>query len=205
MSLKIKKTISSRHSLVPLNIIQQKWRCTIANKAYFKEYLAKVKRQREEKTKCGYRLTGTHRHLTNPTMPNCRHLLSPPANTLCRPVKFSHPPLRSHFSGTVTAVSDSVMAANSVRVAAAQMTSINDLASNFATCVRLAKVTQTSYFISLFVLLEEDLWIPKKKRKGNLVLEVSEFVQEFCNYGCQLVKLDCFFALPFLETPCACW
>ncbi|XP_062092795.1 deaminated glutathione amidase, chloroplastic/cytosolic isoform X4 [Humulus lupulus] len=31
------------------------------------------------------------------------------------------------------------MAANSVRVAAAQMTSINDLASNFATCSRLVK------------------------------------------------------------------
>lgn len=34
---------------------------------------------------------------------------------------------------------DSAMA-NSVRVAAAQMTSINDLAANFATCSRLVKV-----------------------------------------------------------------
>ncbi|KAF3433814.1 hypothetical protein FNV43_RR24917 [Rhamnella rubrinervis] len=72
-------------------------------------------------------------------MPNCLYLLSPPNSILCRPIRFSHPPLRSHFSGTVAAVSDSVMASNSVRVAAAQMTSINDLDSNFATCARLAK------------------------------------------------------------------
>ncbi|KAJ6429053.1 hypothetical protein OIU84_020649 [Salix udensis] len=35
--------------------------------------------------------------------------------------------------------SDPAMASNSVRVAAAQMTSINDLAANFATCSRLVK------------------------------------------------------------------
>ena len=34
----------------------------------------------------------------------------------------------------------SIMASNSLRVAAAQMTSINDLAANFATCSRLVKV-----------------------------------------------------------------
>lgn len=40
----------------------------------------------------------------------------------------------------------STMAANSLRVAAAQMTSINDLAANFATCSRLVKVTYLSSF-----------------------------------------------------------
>jgi hypothetical protein len=39
-----------------------------------------------------------------------------------------------------TISSEPAMASNSVRVAAAQMTSINDLAANFATCSRLVKV-----------------------------------------------------------------
>lgn len=44
--------------------------------------------------------------------------------------------LRASLSGAA----ESIMATNSVRVAAAQMTSINDLAANFTTCSRLVKV-----------------------------------------------------------------
>ncbi|XP_057423740.1 deaminated glutathione amidase, chloroplastic/cytosolic [Lotus japonicus] len=43
--------------------------------------------------------------------------------------------LRASLSGAA----ESIMATNSVRVAAAQMTSINDLAANFTTCSRLVK------------------------------------------------------------------
>ncbi|KVI06914.1 Carbon-nitrogen hydrolase [Cynara cardunculus var. scolymus] len=47
----------------------------------------------------------------------------------------------AHRSATVRAISAdaSTMAVNSVRIAAAQMTSINDLATNYATCSRLVK------------------------------------------------------------------
>ncbi|OWM70122.1 hypothetical protein CDL15_Pgr025972 [Punica granatum] len=47
--------------------------------------------------------------------------------------------LRVPRRATVSAVYSVMAAASSVRVAAAQMTSINDLASNFATCSRLVK------------------------------------------------------------------
>ncbi|XVF23745.1 hypothetical protein REPUB_Repub13aG0065700 [Reevesia pubescens] len=57
-----------------------------------------------------------------------------------------NPPIRSRHvnsytnSSTVRSRGESVMAAsNSVRVAAAQMTSTNDIASNFSTCSRLVK------------------------------------------------------------------
>ncbi|MED6184964.1 Deaminated glutathione amidase, chloroplastic/cytosolic [Stylosanthes scabra] len=48
---------------------------------------------------------------------------------------YSHLVLPRRFCAS----SESTMLSNSVRVAAAQMTSINDLASNFATCSRLVK------------------------------------------------------------------
>ncbi|BBG97875.1 Nitrilase/cyanide hydratase and apolipoprotein N-acyltransferase family protein, partial [Prunus dulcis] len=48
------------------------------------------------------------------------------------------PPIRCQ-SARVIIAGESNMAANSLRVAAAQMTSINDLAANFATCSRLVK------------------------------------------------------------------
>lgn len=45
---------------------------------------------------------------------------------------------------------ESTMANNSVRVAAAQMTSVTDLASNFSTCSRLVKVTTPLYILFIF-------------------------------------------------------
>ncbi|PON91517.1 Carbon-nitrogen hydrolase [Trema orientale] len=72
-------------------------------------------------------------------MLNCQ-TLSRPYNALSlRPRHRVFPPIRSHLLRALTGESNSEMAANSVRVAAAQMTSINDLASNFATCSRLVK------------------------------------------------------------------
>eukprot|EP00257_Ricinus_communis_P019404 XP_015578389.1 nitrilase-like protein 2 [Ricinus communis] len=55
--------------------------------------------------------------------------------TACR-IKFNH--VRSRFL-TVESRADMAAASSTVRVAAAQMTSINDVAANFATCSRLVK------------------------------------------------------------------
>ncbi|KAA8534305.1 hypothetical protein F0562_031868 [Nyssa sinensis] len=69
-------------------------------------------------------------------------LLSPPNSPL--PVIRLNPkdisPIKSRFKFLpVHAVASESTMANSIRVAAAQMTSINDLAANFATCSRLVK------------------------------------------------------------------
>ncbi|KAH7537333.1 hypothetical protein FEM48_Zijuj03G0081400 [Ziziphus jujuba var. spinosa] len=81
-------------------------------------------------------------------MPSNLLRLTLPSNGLTRPIRFCHQgfhPIRSHFPRTIAADSDSAMAAaNSVRVAAAQMTSINDLAANFATCSQLVKEAASS-------------------------------------------------------------
>ncbi|KAB1218013.1 Nitrilase-like protein 2 [Morella rubra] len=72
-------------------------------------------------------------------MPVCLHL-TPNNYALVRPINSNHQPvttIRSRFLRVFAAELD--MTANSVRVAAAQMTSINDLAANFATCSRLVK------------------------------------------------------------------
>ncbi|KAI4351203.1 hypothetical protein L6164_005582 [Bauhinia variegata] len=71
----------------------------------------------------------------------CLHLIG--AKSLVRPISLGHrqEKLTSPF-GSLSALpfaGDSTMAANTVRVAAAQMTSINDLVVNFATCSRLVK------------------------------------------------------------------
>ncbi|KAG6763611.1 hypothetical protein POTOM_031038 [Populus tomentosa] len=72
---------------------------------------------------------------------NCRFYVHPNSNRtllLC--------PTRHVRSCSLTVQSSGIisrypaMASNSVRVAAVQMTSINDLAANFATCSRLAKL-----------------------------------------------------------------
>lgn len=47
---------------------------------------------------------------------------------------------RHRLRVSISGAGESTMSTNSVRVAAAQMTSITDLASNFATCSRLVKV-----------------------------------------------------------------
>ncbi|KAL5569190.1 hypothetical protein UlMin_025765 [Ulmus minor] len=73
-------------------------------------------------------------------MPNCQSLVRPYA-TLTRTIttiRRDLAPIGSRSVRAITSESNSAMAASSVRVAAAQMTSINDLASNFATCSRLA-------------------------------------------------------------------
>uniref|UniRef100_A0A5B6ZI67 Putative nitrilase-like protein 2 n=1 Tax=Davidia involucrata TaxID=16924 RepID=A0A5B6ZI67_DAVIN len=73
-------------------------------------------------------------------------LLSPPNSPLpvirlnLNPKHIRFSPINSRFKFvTVQAVASESAMANSVRVAAAQMTSINDLAANFATCSRLVK------------------------------------------------------------------
>ncbi|KAM1819555.1 hypothetical protein ACFX11_001211 [Malus domestica] len=64
---------------------------------------------------------------------------------LSLPTELSHqstPPRRRNDSfpaARVTIAGDANMATSSIRVAAAQMTSINELAANFATCSRLVK------------------------------------------------------------------
>ena len=56
--------------------------------------------------------------------------------------KYTGPITINSYSKSVSvhAVAGDSAMANSVRVAAAQMTSVNDLAANFATCSRLVKV-----------------------------------------------------------------
>ena len=92
--------------------------------------------------------------LSTYTMPlwlnNCRfHVNLNSKNLLCptRHVRFRSLTVQS--SGIIS--SDPAMASNSVRVAAAQMTSINDLAANFATCSRLVKVYSLFNFSSATV------------------------------------------------------
>ncbi|PQQ17422.1 nitrilase-like protein 2 isoform X2 [Prunus yedoensis var. nudiflora] len=67
-------------------------------------------------------------------MPFCLSL----PNSRISPLLRHAPPIRCQ-SARVIIAGESNMAANSLRVAAAQMTSINDLAANFATCSRLVK------------------------------------------------------------------
>lgn len=58
--------------------------------------------------------------------------------------------LSTRYNFTVASAGKSIAMANSVRVAAAQMTSVNNLAVNFATCSRLVKVcTSCSYILFL--------------------------------------------------------
>lgn len=85
------------------------------------------------------------------TMSPC--ITFPPHITLrVGPVTTRHPELCRSSLVPVRAIAsaaDSTMAAaGSVRVAAAQMTSINDLASNFTTCSRLVKV---SFWIQIVI------------------------------------------------------
>ena len=82
--------------------------------------------------------------LSNQTMPFCLHnyrffvKLNSNRTLPCpiRQARFTSLTVQSR----ATISSEPAMASNSVRVAAAQMTSINDLAANFATCSRLVKV-----------------------------------------------------------------
>ncbi|KAI9157738.1 hypothetical protein LWI28_027204 [Acer negundo] len=79
-------------------------------------------------------------------MPFCLHITRTPSITTATTViSQRHKIIASRsISNSLTVQSragesESIMAANSVRVAVAQMTSINDLAANFATCSRLVK------------------------------------------------------------------
>ena len=80
---------------------------------------------------------------------NCRfyvHLKSNRTLLLCPTRHVRSRSLTVQSSGIIS--SDPAMASNSVRVAAVQMTSINDLAANFATCSRLVKVYSLFNFSS---------------------------------------------------------
>ncbi|KAG6765283.1 hypothetical protein POTOM_029310 [Populus tomentosa] len=77
---------------------------------------------------------------------NCRfyvHLNSNRTLLLCLTRHVRSRSLTVQSSGIISR--DPAMASNSVRVAAVQMTSINDLAANFATCSRLAKGSKRIY------------------------------------------------------------
>lgn len=56
---------------------------------------------------------------------------------------------RSNLRYRIVAGDSAVMASNTVRIAAAQMTSVNDLATNFATCSRLVKVFVFFYMVEV--------------------------------------------------------
>ncbi|KAF5467196.1 hypothetical protein F2P56_017048 [Juglans regia] len=72
-------------------------------------------------------------------MPFCLRLTSR-SFTLAGPITVSRLPIAPpHFRFTRVVAAGSDMAASTVRVAAAQMTSVNDLAANFATCSLLVK------------------------------------------------------------------
>ncbi|OMP08101.1 Carbon-nitrogen hydrolase [Corchorus olitorius] len=73
-------------------------------------------------------------------MLNCCLYFTPNVTHPYYPIRSSHVSLYT-TSSTVSSLADSAMAAaaNSVRVAAAQMTSVGDIATNFSTCSRLVK------------------------------------------------------------------
>lgn len=100
----------------------------------------------------------------SPNMLHCQCLIRP-YNT-----RRSFPPI---FSRRLDAgeLNSSMAAANSVRVAAAQMTSVNDIAANFATCSRLVKVISNLY--SFFVFSHEFSLQKHFRRRLNLKIWIN--------------------------------
>ncbi|GKV28557.1 hypothetical protein SLEP1_g37590 [Rubroshorea leprosula] len=107
-------------------------------------------------------------------MPSCLHSapLTPVRSTLG---------LRRIFSFKQS-IAESDMAANSVRVAAAQMTSVNDLASNFATCSRLVKEA-ASAGAKMLCLPENFSYIGLKSGEGLTIAEPLDgpIMQKYCS------------------------
>ncbi|WRX12683.1 Carbon-nitrogen hydrolase - like 1 [Theobroma cacao] len=64
---------------------------------------------------------------------------TPNGAPLYHPIRSSHVNSYANYLTVQARAQSAMAAANSVRVAAAQMTSVNDIASNFATCSRLVK------------------------------------------------------------------
>lgn len=97
-------------------------------------------------------------HLTRSTLPPSTIGLSStlPKHNLTATSRLNSFSVQLRAGNPDSAMSSS---AKSVRVAVAQMTSINDLAANFATCTRLVKVKQSSLqnFASCF-LFSKFVW-----------------------------------------------
>lgn len=89
---------------------------------------------------------------------------------------------RLRASLSVTA-GESTMATNSVRVAAAQMTSITDLASNFSTCSRLVKVTNYYIFSSSFISQSLTIFVSLSKEAASAGAKLLCFPEAFSFVG----------------------
>ncbi|KAL4289630.1 hypothetical protein GQ457_14G022970 [Hibiscus cannabinus] len=100
-----------------------------------------------------------------------------------RPIRSSHVTAYAN-SCTTRSSADSTMAAtpNSVRVAAAQMTSINDIASNFSTCSRLVKEA-VSAGAKMICLPENFSYVGQKSGDSLLIAEPLDgpIMQRYCS------------------------
>ncbi|KAK8496753.1 hypothetical protein V6N11_055479 [Hibiscus sabdariffa] len=100
-----------------------------------------------------------------------------------RPIRSSHVTAYAN-SSTARSSADSTMAAapNPVRVAAAQMTSINDIASNFSTCSRLVEEA-VSAGAKMICLPENFSYVGQKSGDSLLIAEPLDgpIMQRYCS------------------------
>ncbi|KAA3481693.1 nitrilase-like protein 2 [Gossypium australe] len=101
---------------------------------------------------------------------------------LPRPLKSSHVNAYSSFSAVRSSADSAMAALNSVRVAAVQMTSVNDLASNFSTCSRLVKEA-ASAGAKMICFPESFSFLGPKSEDSLLVAEALDgpIMQKYCS------------------------
>ena len=116
-----------------------------------KGHTAKSQKKTPKKNRCFQSVPS----ISEKTMPNIYNynytLVTPPTSFSLSHQHLVTPTRFRCFARAVA--SESAMAANSVRVAAAQITSVNDLAANFSTCSRLVKVNYSHAVFSNFNFL----------------------------------------------------
>ncbi|KAB2010518.1 hypothetical protein ERO13_D10G216800v2 [Gossypium hirsutum] len=101
---------------------------------------------------------------------------------LPRPLRSSLVNSYSNFSAVRSSADSAMAALNSVRVAAVQMTSVNDLASNFSTCSRLVKEA-ASAGAKMICFPESFSFLGPKSEDSLLVAEALDgpIMQKYCS------------------------
>nr|KJB73665.1 hypothetical protein B456_011G242400 [Gossypium raimondii] len=101
---------------------------------------------------------------------------------LPRPLRSSHVNSYSNFSAVRSSADSAMAALNSVRVAAVQMTSVNDLASNFSTCSHLVKEA-ASAGAKMICFPESFSFLGPKSEDSLLVAEALDgpIMQKYCS------------------------
>ncbi|EOY18446.1 Nitrilase/cyanide hydratase and apolipoprotein N-acyltransferase family protein isoform 5 [Theobroma cacao] len=107
---------------------------------------------------------------------------TPNGAPLYHPIRSSHVNSYVNYSTVQARAQSAMAAANSVRVAAAQMTSVNDIASNFATCSRLVKEA-VSAGAKMLCLPENFSYVGSKSGDSLLIAEPLDgpIMQKYCS------------------------